>query len=206
MEWTLDQERLYENPLMTPAGRDEIHQLMDRHGVRVLSLTFGLPLSTRETVPIPTPACLATSAIVVIVETVAACSIAAGSQGGFRGGRRRRRLAGVAHVRPTLLVTRTIGELDRPEAVPLVEPPGRPVGLERPQLEVARLTLPDDGHELVAQAATHPRRVDVQVMQPTWFQHELPDDHTIEVGDPHVHRRDGDRGHPLGHFRLGCGQ
>lgn len=39
MEWTLDHDRLHENPLMTPAGRDEIRGLMDRHGVRVLSLT-----------------------------------------------------------------------------------------------------------------------------------------------------------------------
>lgn len=39
MEWTLDQDRLYENPLMTPAGREEIRALARRHGVRVLSLT-----------------------------------------------------------------------------------------------------------------------------------------------------------------------
>ncbi|TAM45984.1 MAG: sugar phosphate isomerase/epimerase [Gammaproteobacteria bacterium] len=39
MEWTLDQDRLHENPLMTSAGRDEIRALMRRHGVRVLSLT-----------------------------------------------------------------------------------------------------------------------------------------------------------------------
>lgn len=39
MEWTLDQERLYENPLMTTAGREEIRALMQRHSVQVLSLT-----------------------------------------------------------------------------------------------------------------------------------------------------------------------
>lgn len=39
MEWTLDQDRLHENPLMTPAGREEIRALARRHGVRVLSLT-----------------------------------------------------------------------------------------------------------------------------------------------------------------------
>ncbi|WP_256596730.1 MULTISPECIES: sugar phosphate isomerase/epimerase [unclassified Pseudomonas] len=39
MEWTLDQERLYENPLMTEAGRQRINQLSQAHGVRVLSLT-----------------------------------------------------------------------------------------------------------------------------------------------------------------------
>jgi hexulose-6-phosphate isomerase len=39
MEWTLDQERLYENPLMTEAGRQRIGQLSQAHGVRVLSLT-----------------------------------------------------------------------------------------------------------------------------------------------------------------------
>ena len=39
MEWTLDQERLYENPLMTTAGREEIRALMQRHNVQVLSLT-----------------------------------------------------------------------------------------------------------------------------------------------------------------------
>ncbi len=39
MEWTLDQERLYENPLMTEEGRQAIRALMQRHGVRVLSLT-----------------------------------------------------------------------------------------------------------------------------------------------------------------------
>lgn len=39
MEWTLDQDRLYENPLMTEAGRARIRELSARHGVRVLSLT-----------------------------------------------------------------------------------------------------------------------------------------------------------------------
>ena len=39
MEWTLDQERLYENPLMTVAGRQRIHQLSLQSGLRVLSLT-----------------------------------------------------------------------------------------------------------------------------------------------------------------------
>lgn len=39
MEWTLDQERLYENPLMTEAGRRRISELIQAHGVRILSLT-----------------------------------------------------------------------------------------------------------------------------------------------------------------------
>ena len=39
MEWTLDHDRLAENPLMTAEGRDEIKALSARHGVRVLSLT-----------------------------------------------------------------------------------------------------------------------------------------------------------------------
>lgn len=39
MEWTLDQDRLHENPLMTSEGRAEIRSLMARHGVRVLSCT-----------------------------------------------------------------------------------------------------------------------------------------------------------------------
>lgn len=39
IEWTLDQERLYENPLMTTSGRKEIKGLMEKHGVAVPSLT-----------------------------------------------------------------------------------------------------------------------------------------------------------------------
>lgn len=39
LEWTLDQERLHENPLMTAAGQARILELSARHGVRVLSLT-----------------------------------------------------------------------------------------------------------------------------------------------------------------------
>ena len=39
MEWTLDQDWLYENPLMTGAGRARIRELSACHGVRVLSLT-----------------------------------------------------------------------------------------------------------------------------------------------------------------------
>jgi L-ribulose-5-phosphate 3-epimerase len=39
MEWTLDQARLDENPLMTAAGRQRIAALSARHGVRVGSLT-----------------------------------------------------------------------------------------------------------------------------------------------------------------------
>lgn len=39
MEWTLDHERLFENPLMTEQGRDEIRDLSSRYGLRVGSLT-----------------------------------------------------------------------------------------------------------------------------------------------------------------------
>ena len=39
MEWTLDQDRLYENPLMTDEGRARIRELSARYGIRVLSLT-----------------------------------------------------------------------------------------------------------------------------------------------------------------------
>lgn len=39
MEWTLDQERLRENPLMTPEGRAEIRALAQQYRVRILSLT-----------------------------------------------------------------------------------------------------------------------------------------------------------------------
>ncbi|WP_337157121.1 sugar phosphate isomerase/epimerase family protein [Pseudomonas putida] len=39
MEWTLDQGCLYENPLMTVAGRQRIGELARLYGVRILSLT-----------------------------------------------------------------------------------------------------------------------------------------------------------------------
>lgn len=39
MEWTLDQERLYENPLLTAAGQQEIRDLCSGHRLRVHSLT-----------------------------------------------------------------------------------------------------------------------------------------------------------------------
>jgi L-ribulose-5-phosphate 3-epimerase len=39
MEWTLDAERLYENPIMTPEGRREIAALAKRHGIAIDSLT-----------------------------------------------------------------------------------------------------------------------------------------------------------------------
>lgn len=39
LEWTLDQDRLYENPLLTTAGQDEIRQLMRQYGVGIPSLT-----------------------------------------------------------------------------------------------------------------------------------------------------------------------
>lgn len=39
MEWTLDQERLRENPLLTSPGRDEILALCEQHGVAVPSVT-----------------------------------------------------------------------------------------------------------------------------------------------------------------------
>lgn len=38
-EWTLDQERLYENPLLTSDGQAEIRQLCGRHGMTIPSLT-----------------------------------------------------------------------------------------------------------------------------------------------------------------------
>lgn len=39
MEWTLDQDRLYENPLMTIAGQAEIRELCHRHSFLIPSLT-----------------------------------------------------------------------------------------------------------------------------------------------------------------------
>jgi L-ribulose-5-phosphate 3-epimerase len=39
MEWTLDQHRLYENPLLTPGGQAEIRTLCQRHEVAIPSVT-----------------------------------------------------------------------------------------------------------------------------------------------------------------------
>lgn len=39
MEWTLDQDRLYENPLLTEAGQAEIRELCQRHDLSIPSLT-----------------------------------------------------------------------------------------------------------------------------------------------------------------------
>lgn len=39
MEWTLDQDRLYENPLLTVAGQTGINELRLRHDLRISSLT-----------------------------------------------------------------------------------------------------------------------------------------------------------------------
>ena len=39
MEWTLDQERLYESPLMTDEGQTEIRDLMQKYSIKIDSLT-----------------------------------------------------------------------------------------------------------------------------------------------------------------------
>jgi hexulose-6-phosphate isomerase len=39
MEWTLDQDKLYENPLLTAAGQAEIRELSKTHGLAISSLT-----------------------------------------------------------------------------------------------------------------------------------------------------------------------
>lgn len=39
MEWTLDQDKLYENPLLTLTGQTEINVLRQRHGLVIASLT-----------------------------------------------------------------------------------------------------------------------------------------------------------------------
>ena len=39
IEWTLDQDNLYENPLLTLDGQDEIRSLCERHGLNMPSLT-----------------------------------------------------------------------------------------------------------------------------------------------------------------------
>ena len=39
MEWTIDHDRLNENPLMTESGRKRIRELSDAHNVHVVSLT-----------------------------------------------------------------------------------------------------------------------------------------------------------------------
>ena len=39
MEWTIEQERLEENPLMTRSGRQQISQLCNQYGINIRSLT-----------------------------------------------------------------------------------------------------------------------------------------------------------------------
>ena len=39
IEWTLDQEALYDNPLMNVSGREDIRELSQRHGIDVVSIT-----------------------------------------------------------------------------------------------------------------------------------------------------------------------
>lgn len=39
MEWTLDQDRLYQNPLLTPEGQQEIRALCQKHQIAIASLT-----------------------------------------------------------------------------------------------------------------------------------------------------------------------
>ena len=39
IEWTLDQDRLYENPFMTDAGQREIKNLSNKFDISILSLT-----------------------------------------------------------------------------------------------------------------------------------------------------------------------
>ena len=39
MEWTLDQDKLYENPFMTTAGQQEIRELSDHYAISIPSLT-----------------------------------------------------------------------------------------------------------------------------------------------------------------------
>lgn len=39
MEWTLDQDRLYENPLLTSRGQEQIRALCNRHAMSIPSLT-----------------------------------------------------------------------------------------------------------------------------------------------------------------------
>lgn len=39
LEWTLDQDGLYDNPLLTVAGQAEINRLCQAHGIAILSLT-----------------------------------------------------------------------------------------------------------------------------------------------------------------------
>ena len=46
MEWTLDHDRLAENPLMTTQGRNDIRDLSAKYGVRVGSLTGDIFMQT----------------------------------------------------------------------------------------------------------------------------------------------------------------
>lgn len=39
LEWTLDQDRLFENPLMTESGRQRVNKLKAQHGLAIPSLT-----------------------------------------------------------------------------------------------------------------------------------------------------------------------
>ena len=39
MEWTLDQERLYENPLLTTAGQKKIGDLCKQHSITIPSIS-----------------------------------------------------------------------------------------------------------------------------------------------------------------------
>src|SRR5215470_19501721 len=74
-----------------------------------------------------------------------------------------RRAPAVADIRLALLVARAVSPLHRLEAVPLVEPAGRPVHLERPQLQPGRPQLLGQRDKPLAEPAAAPGRRQVQL-------------------------------------------
>jgi len=85
--------------------------------------------------------------------------------------------------------------------VSLVETASGLVDLERPQLQAAGQPFFGELHEPVAKPATHPRRIEVQLLDPARVlhirrQHHQADDRAVDFGDPHVGAADDLVGHP----------
>ena len=96
----------------------------------------------------------------------------------------------VSDIGRSLFVAGTVGPLDRGEAVPFVEPPGSPIGLEGPQLQGCWPEGSGDGEQLGADAGAGM----------SWVHIELIHESTVEDHEPD-HSARGMGGYP--EFPLG---
>jgi len=89
----------------------------------------------------------------------------------------------IMRIRGTLLVSGSIGHLDKPEAVTFIEAARLPVRLKGPEVQLLRI-FPDSCQKGQPDSAAMPCRVDIEMLEPIRLRDRKSDQPALILGQP----------------------